>query len=83
MDFNDFVRKLGNEESKPGNEGNELNINTAGEEKLAQVPGIGPERAQKIVQSRPFNDWDDLKQKVEGISDSMIDTLKQAGATVG
>lgn len=63
--------------------GGELNLNTVEEDVLAKVPGIGPERAQKIVENRPFSDWADLKQKVGGVSDTLIEELKRAGATIG
>ncbi len=44
--------------------------------------GLGRERAQRIVENRPFRSWDDLK-RVEGFSDKLVDDLRQAGATLG
>ena len=59
-----------------------VDINSASEQELQQVGGLGPERAQRIVQSRPFRDWDELKS-VEGFDDKLVDDLKGAGATLG
>ncbi len=59
-----------------------VDLNRASEQELAQVGGLGPERARRIVQSRPFRSWDDLKG-VEGFSDKLVDDLRQAGATLG
>ncbi len=41
-----------------------VNINTATEEQLRTLSGIGPMRATQIISKRPFNDLDDLKEKV-------------------
>lgn len=59
-----------------------VDLNTASEEELERVGGLGRERARRIVQNRPFRSWDDLK-KIEGFSDKLIEDLKQAGATIG
>lgn len=54
----------------------------ASEEELVSVGGLGHERAQRIVHNRPFRSWDDLKS-IEGFSDTLVDDLRQAGATLG
>jgi competence protein ComEA len=61
---------------------NGIDLNRASEQELDQVGGLGRERAQRIVQKRPFRSWDDLK-RVEGFSDKLVDDLRQAGATLG
>ncbi len=61
---------------------NGVDLNSASAEELDQVGGIGQERAQRIVQQRPFRSWDDLK-RVEGFSEKLVDDLRQAGATLG
>jgi DNA uptake protein ComE-like DNA-binding protein len=58
-----------------------VNLNSASLEELDRVGGLGRERARRIVESRPFRSWDDLK-RIEGFSDTLVDDLKQAGATL-
>lgn len=43
--------------------GEQININTASEEILDSLPGIGPVTIQKIVSSRPYSSIDDLLDK--------------------
>jgi DNA uptake protein ComE-like DNA-binding protein len=58
-----------------------LDLNSASEEELAGVKQIGAERAVSIVENRPFDDWDDLKE-LPGFSDRLIEDLKSAGFTI-
>lgn len=57
----------------------EVNINTASKEELTALNGIGPVKAEAIVQYRkengPFKSVDDLK-KVYGIGDTLVARLK-------
>jgi DNA uptake protein ComE-like DNA-binding protein len=59
-----------------------VDLNSANEQELAQVGGLGQERARRIVQNRPFRNWNDLK-RVEGFSDKLVEDLRHAGATLG
>ncbi|MFH7320907.1 ComEA family DNA-binding protein [Desulfurivibrio sp. D14AmB] len=56
-----------------------LNINTAGQEQLQALPGIGPAKAAAIIEYRtangPFNSVDDLA-KVKGIGAKTLDGLR-------
>ena len=56
-----------------------VNINTASKDELDVLPGIGPVKAQAIVDYRkangPFKSVEDLK-KVNGIGDATFDKLK-------
>ena len=45
-----------------------IDINTATEEELKTIPGVGPVMAARIIAARPFQSADDLK-KVNGIGD--------------
>ncbi|MEA1977914.1 MAG: helix-hairpin-helix domain-containing protein [Chloroflexota bacterium] len=45
--------------------------NTADSESLAQLPGIGPELAKRIVKARPFESINDL-QRVPGLGDDTL-----------
>jgi competence protein ComEA len=65
---------------------NTIDLNTADQTALEQIPGVGPELAAKIIlhrkQNGPFRSWEDLK-KIPGMHSAIIDTLKQHGITVG
>lgn len=59
-----------------------LNLNSASAEELDRVGGLGHDRVQRIVENRPFRSWDDLK-RVEGFGGTLVEDLKNAGATLG
>jgi len=52
-----------------------IDINTATEEELKTVPGIGPVMAARIIAARPFQSADDLK-KIKGIGDKNYETIR-------
>jgi DNA uptake protein ComE-like DNA-binding protein len=59
-----------------------VDLNSASEQDLESVGGLGRERAARIVQSRPFKSWDDVKA-IEGFSDKLVQDLKSSVATLG
>jgi competence protein ComEA len=61
-----------------------VNLNTASPAELATLPGIGPSKAQAIVEHRakePFSSPDDLR-KVKGIGSKLYDSIRER-ITVG
>ena len=56
-----------------------VNLNTATRDELVAVPGIGPSKAQAIVEHRkthgPFKSVDDLRN-VKGFRDKLIERLR-------
>ena len=54
---------------------NKLDVNTASEAELENVPGIGPVMAQRIIEARPFKSADDLRH-VKGIGDKKYEVLR-------
>jgi competence protein ComEA len=56
--------------------GEKVNINTATKEKLGALPGIGPSKAQGIIDGRPYAKPEDI-MKVKGIKKGTYDKLKE------
>jgi len=59
-----------------------VDINTASLEELAEFPAIGEERAQTLVEERPFYDWGEVDD-LPGFSPSVVDEIQQEGAYLG
>ena len=63
-----------------------VDLNTATEQELSGIQGIGKDYAKKIIDYRkqhgPFKSWEDLNN-VPGMLRSVLDTLKRHGCTVG
>ncbi len=56
----------------------EVNLNTATQEELVALPGIGPAKAKAIIDYRtahPFKNVDEVKN-VRGIGDHLYESLK-------
>ena len=55
--------------------GEKVNINTAPKEDLDRLPGIGPVKAQAIIEARPFEKIEDI-MKVKGIKQGEFGKIK-------
>jgi DNA uptake protein ComE-like DNA-binding protein len=59
-----------------------IDLNTASEDELAELPMVGRERARALAENRPFKSWEDV-ERVPGFGSGMVDDLKSGGATIG
>ncbi len=52
-----------------------ININTANQSELETLPGIGPSKAQDIIENRPYSSIEGIK-KVPGIGEATFQKIK-------
>ena len=55
--------------------GQKVDINTAAKEDLDTLPGIGPVKAQAIIEARPFKTIEDI-MKVKGIKEGEFSKIR-------
>ncbi len=64
-----------------------VDVNTANEDALRGIKGIGPARAKAILDERgargPFKDASDLGKRVKGMGGHTVDRLQAEGLSVG
>jgi DNA uptake protein ComE-like DNA-binding protein len=59
-----------------------VNLNTAKQQEIEDLPMVGPKRAEALMRARPFRSWEDVA-RVEGMDLGMVDDLKSGGAELG
>ncbi len=59
-----------------------VNINTASKEELASLPKIDDERAQTLVEERPFDSWDEIDE-LPGFDERLVQDIQKGGAYLG
>jgi type II secretory pathway component PulK len=59
-----------------------IDINTASRKELAEFPKIGDERAQTLVDQRPFHDWSEIDD-LPGFTPTLVDDIQQQGGYLG
>ncbi len=63
----------------------QIDVNRASAEELMRLPGVGPVRAERIVQARaqrPFSDWADLLARLDGVGPKTAEKLSEHGLRV-
>lgn len=61
---------------KGGDAEDKININTASEQTLDSLPGVGPVTAQKIIQARPYGSIDELLSK-KVVNNKVFEQIKE------
>jgi DNA uptake protein ComE-like DNA-binding protein len=56
-----------------------ININTASKDELATLPMMGDERAETLVEQRPFHSWDELDE-LPGFDEKLVEDIQASGA---
>jgi DNA uptake protein ComE-like DNA-binding protein len=59
-----------------------ININTASKEELASLPKLGDERAQTLIEERPFDSWDEIDE-LPGFDERLVQDIQKGGGYLG
>lgn len=70
-----YIYRNAGDDTRPADGSLIVNINTATQEELDTVPGIGPTRALQIIANRPYATVDDL-ERVYGIVRQQVDEMR-------
>jgi beta-lactamase superfamily II metal-dependent hydrolase len=67
-----------NEQETESNSGDCIDVNTATKEELTEITQIGEERADELIQFRPYQSLDELSQ-INGIGPARVAEIKEQG----
>ena len=59
-----------------------ININAASKEEIASLPRIGAERAQTLIEGRPFDSWDQIDE-LPGFDERLVQDIQRSGGYLG
>ncbi len=59
-----------------------ININTASLEELTSLPKIGEERAQTLMDERPFDSWEEIDE-LPGFDENLVHDIQKGGGYLG
>jgi DNA uptake protein ComE-like DNA-binding protein len=59
-----------------------ININTASMQELASLPKISEERAQMLVDERPFDSWEEIDE-LPGFDEKVVQDIQKGGGYLG
>jgi DNA uptake protein ComE-like DNA-binding protein len=59
-----------------------ININAASKGELARLPKIGEERAETLVEMRPFRNWSEIDQ-LPGFDKGLVRDIQEGGGYLG
>ena len=59
-----------------------VDLNTATAEELGSLTAMSPDMVRKLLDARPFDDWEDIA-RLPGFDQNAIDAMKKGGAHFG
>jgi len=59
-----------------------ININTASKEELTSLPKVGDERAQTLIEERPFDSWEEVDE-LPGFDERLVRDIQKSGGYLG
>ncbi len=59
-----------------------ININTASKEELTSLPKIGDDRAQTLIDERPFDSWEEIDE-LPGFDERLVRDIQKSGGYLG
>lgn len=76
LPITNYQNNLSNPSNLLGVSTGKVNINTATEKEIENLPGVGPVTAGKIISSRPYQSIDELKTK-KAVGNALFEKIKE------